>query len=151
MKKTIYKQIGFTLIELLVVISIITLLMAITVPVTILARGAARQTACKSNLRSIGWALRMYLDDNRNVMPPATSLPSAHLSSKPPITTFLKTYLSDPRISNALRTTADNTRTKAGRTLRWKVRVTSITPRSVASRSVQVGWREGEKTKSIYR
>jgi len=40
----------------------------------------------------------MYLDDNRNVMPPATSLPSAHLNSKPPITTFLKTYLNDPRI-----------------------------------------------------
>jgi len=57
MKKTIYKQIGFTLIELLVVISIITLLMAITVPVTILARGAAdKQHAIQSSLYRLGAA-----------------------------------------------------------------------------------------------
>lgn len=107
MKKGIYKQIGFTLIELLVVISIIAILMAITVPVTILARGAAKQTACKSNLRTIGWAFRMYLDDNRSIMPPATRLPSAYLDNKPPITNFLKTYLNDPHIFKCF---ADNGR-----------------------------------------
>jgi len=89
---------GFTLIELLVVISIIAILMAITIPGTTLARGLAKQTTCKSNLRSIGWAFRMYLDDNSNKMPPATRLPSAQLDSKPPITNFLKMYLKDSRI-----------------------------------------------------
>jgi prepilin-type N-terminal cleavage/methylation domain-containing protein/prepilin-type processing-associated H-X9-DG protein len=98
MKKSIYKERAFTLIELLVVISIIALLMAITIPVTTLARGVAKQTACRSNLRSIGWALRMYLDDNSNKMPSAARLPSAQLDDKPPITNFLKTYLKDPRI-----------------------------------------------------
>ena len=49
---------GFTLIELLVTISIIALLMAIALPATSLARGVAKQMACKSNLRSIGWAFQ---------------------------------------------------------------------------------------------
>jgi len=98
MKKGIYKQTGFTLIELLVVISIIAFLMALALPATSLARGLAKRTACKSNLRSIGWAFRMYLDDNDNKMPPATYLPSAHYDNKPPITKFLNMYLKDPRI-----------------------------------------------------
>lgn len=111
MKKNICEQTGFTLIELLVTMGIIALLMTITVPVTVLARGAAKQTACKSNLRSIGWAFRMYLDDNIAIMPPATRLPSAHLDDKPPITTFLKAYLNDPRI---FRCSADNCRKYQG-------------------------------------
>ncbi len=98
MKKGVYKQNGFTLIELLVVISIIALLMAMTLPVTTLARGLAKQATCKSNLHSIGWAFRMYLDDNDNKMPPATYLPSANYDNKPPITKFLNMYLKEPRI-----------------------------------------------------
>jgi prepilin-type N-terminal cleavage/methylation domain-containing protein/prepilin-type processing-associated H-X9-DG protein len=89
---------GFTLIELLVTISIIAILMAITIPATTLARGLAKQAACRSNLCSIGWAFRMYLDDNDNKMPPATDLPSAQLDDKPPITKFLNIYLKNPRI-----------------------------------------------------
>ncbi len=98
MGKGIYKQNGFTLIELLVVISIIAILMALTLPATSLARGLAKRIACKSNLHSIGWAFRMYLDDNDNKMPPASNMPSAHLSNEPPITKFLNMYLKDPRI-----------------------------------------------------
>jgi len=98
MKKSIYTQLGFTLIELLVVITVIVMLMAITLPAVSLAKGMTKRTICKSNLRSIGWAFRMYLDDNDNKMPSATRMPSAQLDDKPPITKFLNIYLKDSRI-----------------------------------------------------
>src|SRR5580658_11327421 len=57
------KQYGFTLIELLVVIAIISILAAILFPVFARAREAARKTACLSNMRQIGLATRMYMED----------------------------------------------------------------------------------------
>ncbi len=95
-----YKQnsSAFTLVELLVVIGIIAVLLAITVPATSIARGLAKQITCRSNLRSIGWAFLMYMDDNRLILPPACNMPSAPLNTKPPITNFLNTYLKDQRI-----------------------------------------------------
>jgi prepilin-type N-terminal cleavage/methylation domain-containing protein/prepilin-type processing-associated H-X9-DG protein len=54
---------AFTLIELLVVIAIIALLAAILFPVFAQAREKARETVCVSNLRQIGTAVRMYVQD----------------------------------------------------------------------------------------
>ncbi|MEN3001147.1 MAG: DUF1559 domain-containing protein [Armatimonadota bacterium] len=56
-------QRGFTLIELLVVIAIIAILAAILFPVFAQAREKARQTQCTSNLRQLGLAHQMYLQD----------------------------------------------------------------------------------------
>jgi prepilin-type N-terminal cleavage/methylation domain-containing protein/prepilin-type processing-associated H-X9-DG protein len=57
------KQRGFTLIELLVVIAIIAILAAILFPVFAKARARAQTTACMSNMKQIGNALMLYVDD----------------------------------------------------------------------------------------
>ena len=58
------KKRAFTLIELLFVIAIIGILIAILSPVMGRAREKARQTRCLSNLRQLGVAIYLYLDDN---------------------------------------------------------------------------------------
>ncbi len=60
---------GFTLIELLVVIAIIAILAAILFPVFARAREKARQSTCQSNLKQIGLAIMMYVQDYDELMP----------------------------------------------------------------------------------
>ncbi len=57
------KRKGFTLIELLVVIAIIAILAAILFPVFAKARENARKATCLSNLKQMGNALTMYMQD----------------------------------------------------------------------------------------
>jgi len=64
---------GFTLIELLVVIAIIAILLAILMPAMRKIRETARETVCKSNLRDIGLAVQMYLDDYERKIPNTAS------------------------------------------------------------------------------
>lgn len=65
---------GFTLIELLVVIAVIAILAAVLFPVFAQARAKARQAGCLSNLRQIGSALQMYLQDHDERMPTACGM-----------------------------------------------------------------------------
>jgi prepilin-type N-terminal cleavage/methylation domain-containing protein len=60
---------GFTLIELLVVIGILTILIAILVPVISRAQAASRSTTCLMSLRQIGNAFKLYAQDNKMTLP----------------------------------------------------------------------------------
>ena len=61
---------GFTLIEILVVIAIVAILAAILFPVFAQARESARKTSCLSNVRQIGTAYSMYIQDYDEHFPP---------------------------------------------------------------------------------
>lgn len=60
---------GFTLIELLFVLVILALLAGLLFPVCYGAREKARQAACVSNMRQIGLAFRLYMQDNDETFP----------------------------------------------------------------------------------
>jgi prepilin-type N-terminal cleavage/methylation domain-containing protein/prepilin-type processing-associated H-X9-DG protein len=85
---------GFTLVELLVVISIVSVLCGILAPAVGKARAQARRGVCRSQLHGVGMAMRMYVDDNDNVMPVAAQLPSEE-PNLPTITEVLLPYLKE--------------------------------------------------------
>lgn len=60
---------AFTLVELLVVIGIIAVLVAILLPTLSRARDQANTAKCLANLRQVGNAFVMYLNDNKGTMP----------------------------------------------------------------------------------
>lgn len=64
-----YYRRAFTLIELLVVISIISLLIAILLPVLGSAREAGRGAVCLSNMRQMALAATNYAYENKSILP----------------------------------------------------------------------------------
>jgi prepilin-type N-terminal cleavage/methylation domain-containing protein len=64
------RQAGFSLIELLVVIAIIAILAALLLPTLSRAKESANRAKCMGNLKQLELALKLYIDENRNLLPP---------------------------------------------------------------------------------
>jgi len=85
---------GFTLIELLVVISVIALLIGLTLPALGGARENARSIKCRANLRSLGQAFQMYLDqESKGIFARAYPLHDAP-KNEPSLLDIIPKYLS---------------------------------------------------------
>src|SRR6266513_2903170 len=94
------KRKGFTLIELLVVIAIIAILAAILFPVFAQAREKARGISCLSNMKQLGTAFQMYLQDyDEMVLPRYQACPSTGPAATPNIPTLWSNTI-QPYIKN---------------------------------------------------
>ena len=83
------RESGFTLVELLVVIAIIAILAAMLLPALSGAKLSAKRTACMNDLKQLGLAAAMYVQDNDGFYPSSNAadkwpeaLRSSYLSLK---------------------------------------------------------------------
>ena len=68
------RRLTFTLVEMLVVIAVIAVLTSMLLPALGKAREYARKSACSGNLKQIGLACMMYVNDYGDRLPPVREL-----------------------------------------------------------------------------
>lgn len=77
-------SLAFTLIELLVVIAIIAILASLLLPSLARAKDKAKDITCINNLKQLGVAIYMFVDENEGRLPNCEPLPSVP-STNPPL------------------------------------------------------------------
>jgi len=92
------KKKGFTLIELLVVVAIIAILAAMLLPALSKAREKARNALCINNLKQIGLAVHMYINDYHGLLPYRPATPWAGGPYALPYRLFKYGYLKDGKV-----------------------------------------------------
>jgi prepilin-type N-terminal cleavage/methylation domain-containing protein/prepilin-type processing-associated H-X9-DG protein len=100
---------AFTLIELLVVIAIIAILAAILFPVFAQAKEAAKKTVCLSNMKEVGLAVIMYLNDYDDVFPLSQHSPDLGQVPASAPQTVPWQYVTNPYVKNGNQTATPDT------------------------------------------
>jgi prepilin-type N-terminal cleavage/methylation domain-containing protein len=122
---------AFTLIELLVVIAIIAILAALLLPALARARQEGQRAACLSNLRQIGTAFRVYLDDHQGIFMDRRDLKNSLPGGWRPWTSW---PTSDPRAGWAAIVLKDSGTTDP----LWSCPASIARPAGIAVQSMQV-------------
>lgn len=60
---------GYTLMEVVIVVAVIAVLAAVLVPITVRCKAKAQQSTCASNLRQLGTAITLYIQNNDRRLP----------------------------------------------------------------------------------
>ncbi|HMP82633.1 MAG TPA: type II secretion system protein [Verrucomicrobiota bacterium] len=86
------------MIELLVVIAIIGILAALLMPALTRAGESGRATACLGNLRQIGVALQLYVQDNNNRLPVMRDRAAGATNAFPSVDVVLRDQLGNTNV-----------------------------------------------------
>lgn len=89
---------GFTLLELLIGIAVVAVLASIIVPSYGIVRARASSATCLSNLKALGTALNVYLQDHQMIMPVLEAGRADKNENVPVIDNTLDKYVNDQRV-----------------------------------------------------